>query len=371
MAAIAPERAARPPYRVPSMDEIRALPWNGFNAVSTFSGCGGSSLGYRLAGFRVRWASEFVPAAQETYRANASPHTVLDTRDIRDVTSADLLAAAGLGVGEIDLFDGSPPCSPFSMTGKRHKGWGEVKAYSDTAQRADDLFFEYARLIEETQPRTFVAENVSGLIRGTAKGYFLLILDRLKSAGYRVEARLLDASRLGVPQKRQRLIFVGVRNDLDMPPAHPAPLPYTYSCTEAVADLATPAGITCDPETGENISFARYAIGDAWRELRPGSCSKRFLNLARNHPDRPSYTVTGQGGPISAASVVHHAEPRKFTLPELRRISGFPDDFELSGKYAQRWERIGRAVPPVMMAHIAAAVRDRILTPLRETGKIT
>lgn len=395
----------KPPYRVPSMEEIRALPWNGFNGVSTFSGCGGSSLGYRMGGFKMLWASEFVPAAQETYRANAAPYTVLDTRDIREVKGQDILDATGLGVGEIDLFDGSPPCASFSTAGKREAGWGKVKKYSDTQQRTDDLFYEFARLIEETQPRVFVAENVSGLVKGTAKGYFKLILARLKQCGYRVQARVLDASWLGVPQSRTRLIFIGVREDLGLDPAHPSPLPYQYTVRDALgpylvgvrtktgdvtADCPSPAVLTHgnphtqselsarvsgeytthDPETGQALSIKRYAIGEEWQRLRPGAKSGKYLNLVRPDASRPHPTVTQRGGDLSVASVTHWAEARKLTLGELRAIGGFPADFVLTGTYAQRWERIGRAVPPVMMSYIAAVVRDRILTPLRESGAI-
>ncbi len=112
------------------------------------------------------------------------------------------------------MLDGSPPCASFSTAGKREEGWGKVKLYSDARQRTDDLFFEYARILKGLQPKVFVAENVAGLVRGTAKGYFKLILAELKDCGYRVEARLLDARWLGVPQMRERVIFVGVRNDL-------------------------------------------------------------------------------------------------------------------------------------------------------------
>ncbi|WP_327385053.1 DNA cytosine methyltransferase [Streptomyces sp. NBC_01207] len=415
------------------MDEIRALPWNGFTAASSFSGCGGSSLGYRLAGFRVGWASEFIPAAQDTYRANAAPYTILDTRDIREVTGAEIVAALGLAVGELDLWDGSPPCASFSTAGKGAAGWGETRKYSDTEQRTDDLFFEYTRLVEELQPRTFVAENVSGLVKGAAKGYFKMILAGLKAAGpgYRVEARLLNAARLGVPQSRQRLIFVGVRSDLDATPAFPKPLPYQYTVREAlpwvlaqghsilhgtgtmrpsdypsptimtgptkgctgyppgkvialpatrvihetggqpqysggdITDKQSPtiltgpkavnsrhwqvhtsgeSGEAIDPETGHNLHLGRHAIGEEWLRLPPG--------------EQPA-----QDGQL-------WAEARKLTLRELRAIGGFPDDFALTGTYAQRWERIGRAVPPVMMGHIAGAVRDQVLIPLRDAGRI-
>lgn len=109
----------KPPYRVPLMDEINALPWNGLNVVSTFSGCGGSCLGFKMAGYRVLWANEFIPAAQETYRAN-HPTTYLSTQDIRTVKASDIRAV--IGDIEIDVLEGSPPCASFSTAGKREKG---------------------------------------------------------------------------------------------------------------------------------------------------------------------------------------------------------------------------------------------------------
>ncbi|MBF8186339.1 DNA cytosine methyltransferase [Nonomuraea sp. K274] len=344
------------------MGEINAIPWNGYTAVSTFSGCGGSSLGYRMAGFRVAWASEFIPAAADTYRANASAYTQLDTRDIREVAPGDILNATGLDVGEIDLFDGSPPCASFSTAGKREAGWGQVKAYSSTKQRTDDLFFEYARLLKGLQPRTFVAENVSGLVIGKAKGYFLMILAALRDAGYKVTARLLDASWLGVPQARKRIIFVGVRNDLAADPAHPTPLPYRYTLRDAIGDLPGAFDlIEHDPETGQRLPLAGYSIEPYWHELEPGKCHPKRTSLTRMAWDRPAATIVARGGGDGTATITMPDQPRYLTLAELRRIGGFPDDFELTGLYRHRWERIGRAVPPVMMAHVAATVRDEIL----------
>jgi len=197
--------ATKPPYKIPSMAEIEALPKNGYDVVSTFSGCGGSCLGYRMAGFNVAWANEFIPAAQDTYVAN-HPSTILDKRDIRKIQPKEILDILGKNAGEIDLLDGSPPCAAFSTAGKRSDGWGTVKSYSDSKQRVDDLFFEYSRILEGLQPKTFIAENVSGLVKGVAKGYFKEILKRLQDCGYRVSARVLDAKWLGVPQSRQRLI---------------------------------------------------------------------------------------------------------------------------------------------------------------------
>lgn len=181
----------KPPYSVRSMIDIAAIPPNGYKVVSTFSGCGGSSLGYRMAGFSVPWANEFIAAARETYAMNAAPGTIIDPRDIRDIQPDDILRATDLQSGELDLFDGSPPCASFSMAGKRAKHWGKVKTYSDGSQRTDDLFAEYIRLLRGLQPKTFVAENVAGMVRGQAKGVFLDTLRELRSSGYRVGARIL------------------------------------------------------------------------------------------------------------------------------------------------------------------------------------
>jgi DNA (cytosine-5)-methyltransferase 1 len=199
------------------MAEVAAIPDCGLRLVSTFTGAGGSCLGFRMAGYRTLWASEFVEAARDTYAANF-PDVPVDERDIRDVTARQVLRRAGVKKGELDVLEGSPPCASFSMAGKRQRHWGEVRPYSETSQRTDDLFWEFGRLLDGVKPRCFVAENVPGMARGVAKGYFLEILAHLQRCGYRVEARILDAQWLGVPQRRQRLFFVGVRDDLGVDP---------------------------------------------------------------------------------------------------------------------------------------------------------
>src|SRR5438552_3554823 len=192
----------KPPYRVPTMAEIGAIPFSGLRAVSTFSGTGGSCLGLRMAGFRVLMASEFVPAARECYEVNF-PGTPIDPRDIREVRPEQIMERLGLAPGELDLLEGSPPCSSFSTAGQINKKWGKTGQYSEgQAQRTDDLFFEYARLLRGLQPKVFIAENVSGLVKGVSKGYFMDIRESLRSCGYVVGAQVLDAQWLGVPQMR-------------------------------------------------------------------------------------------------------------------------------------------------------------------------
>lgn len=436
--------AEKPPYRIPLMDEVRATPWNGRHVVSIFAGCGGSSTGYRMDGYRVLAACEFVPAAQDSYAANMAPTTLLYRQDMRTLTGEQIMRDTGLAKGDLDVLDGSPPCEPFSTSGKLNERWGRVVDYSGETQRTDDLFLEYARLVDQLRPRVFVAENVTGLVRGVSKGYFKLILRTLRGLGYRVEARVLDASYLGVPQARQRVIFVGVRGDLDQAPAHPDPLPYRYTIRDAcpwisrvrydatvgrgarggtsefgssardydvdqepVGTLtANQSNLTYWRATDDHAIVGGWALGDrfsvdepaptfqaaglagsgreqllvtwpeptdddlrgtnlgpairkAWGETRVGQSHHRHFNLVRADPDAPSPTITAIGG--AAAGVSHPFEPRRFTIAEVKRLSGFPDDYTLTGSFQQQWERLGDCVPPPMMRHVAHTVRTRIL----------
>lgn len=345
----------KPPYSVPSMVEVNKVPWNGLRVASTFSGCGGSSLGFRMAGYHVAWANEFVDEARVTYEANKSPWTAVDGRDIREVKASDIRAATA-GLAEVDVLEGSPPCSSFSMAGNRERGWGQAHAYSDgKVQRTDDLFAEYSRILRELRPRAFVAENVAGLALGEAKGHYYAILDDLRSCGYRVAARLLDAQWLGVPQQRRRIIFVGFREDLDEDPAeaYPKPLTYRYSIGEALSGI-----VELPPR---EASFVGMAIGREWGHLRPGEASTRYFSLIRTNPRLPCPTVTAEVGNTGAAAVAHYSEPRKFSVPELKRICSFPDDFVLTGNYRQQCERMGRSVPPLMMRAVARKVAEVLL----------
>lgn len=401
----------KPPYIVPLMQEIRQIPWNGLKVASTFSGAGGSCTGYRMAGYKVVWANEFVPIAQESYKANAAESSILDGRDIKQVTASDILEATGLSRGELDLFDGSPPCQAFSTAGKREKGWGSLKKYEHGAtQKNEELFFDYIRLLDGLSPKTFVAENVSGLVKGTAKGFFIEILKALRACGYKVEAKLLDAQWLGVPQTRQRIIFIGVREDLGMTPVFPKPLPYRYSVREAMpwideitlgnpeqyqkpgnsfprgerADMSKP--LPCVQAFPGGIGASNcHDIKAGELKVQSGAYPRHLSSVDRPSPaivagrataieqhgvfnegvratsiDDPAPTVCSIGMGAQRMTNVTIAS-RKFTIQEIKRLCSFPDDFELKGSYSQQWERLGNSVPPVMMYHVASTIRDHIL----------
>ena len=354
----------KPKYRIPSMKEIDNIEWNGYNVVSTFSGGGGSCLGYRMAGYNVIWANEFVEEAQRTYRANHK-NTYLDCRDIRTVQPEDILNQLGLSKGEIDLLDGSPPCCAFSTAGKREKGWNKEREYSDgKKQRIEDLFEEYIRLLDGLQPKVFVAENVSGMVKGKAIGYFKYYLRKMKDCGYNVEAKLLNAKWLGVPQSRERIIFIGVRNDLNIKPAFPKPYSYYYNLRDAFE------GLPEDREEKDRLidEIKNYKIGKILAKLPKNPPHKvsaasimngSYFNLIRSSYNDPCPTLCQMGATQSCACACD--EDRRFTINEIKRISSLPDDFILTGEYRQQYERAARMVPPIMMMNISKTIKEEIL----------
>lgn len=334
-------------YSIPSMEEINKIEKR-FTVMSTFSGGGGSCLGYKMAGGDVLVANEFIPEAQNTYRLNF-PETKLLTQDIRELKGKDFLDAAGIKCGELDIFDGSPPCSAFSTAGKRSDGWGKVKKYSSTTQRVDDLFFEYVRILNDIQPKTFIAENVKGLAMGKAKGYLKEIIGALKMCGYNVRARILNASNYGVPQTRERLIIIGVRNDINIEPMYPIAQNKKVNLFMALKKL--PKEVTYNNPI--------KCCLDELKILKEGEKSKKYFSLQRARWNQPCQTLTTKG--FAAAQIAHPERNGFFTIEERKRIMSLPDDFILSGKPELMAERIGRMVPSLMMKEIANQLYESVI----------
>jgi len=170
--------------------------------ISLFAGCGGSSLGYSMAGYRELLAVEWDDHAVETFRLNF-PDVPVWHGDIADLSVEKCLELAGLRPEELDVLDGSPPCQGFSTAGKRKMDDGR-----------NQLFREYVRLLRGLEPKVLVMENVSRMVKGKMKLIFAESVRELKASGYHVSARLMNAMYFGVPQSRQRMIFIGVREDL-------------------------------------------------------------------------------------------------------------------------------------------------------------
>lgn len=309
--------------------------------ISTFSGCGGSSYGYHLAGYKVLLAVEMDTHAVATYQRNF-PQTPVYYGDIHKLSVEKVLETTGLIPGELDLFDGSPPCQGFSTAGAR-----------DFCDTKNQLYHEYIRLLRGLYPKTFVMENVSGMIKGNMKIIFKDILTQLKASGYDVRAKLMNAQYYNCPTSRQRMIFIGVRKDLGIPASHPKPTSKPITVREAIGHLENKI-------KPNNSSITRYA-----HYLKPGQKSgdlpyfpTKTRDIYRVRPNKPCPTITRK------PQLVHYKENRELDVQELSILQSFtypPNTFKWIGSDNQIKERIGNSVPPNLMKAIAEHIRYNIL----------
>lgn len=321
---------------------------NAPTVISTFAGCGGSSLGYSMAGFRELLAVEWDDNAVATFKLNF-PDVPVYHGDIAGLSVEECLDLAGLQPGELDVFDGSPPCQGFSTAGKR--------VIDDPR---NNLFKEFVRLLRGLQPKVFVMENVSGMVKGKMKLVFAEILRELKGCGYRVSARLMNAMYFNVPQSRERMIFIGVRSDMPAQQTYPSAI-QLWTVGEAIGDL---------PED-QDESFHHIWIDEeerqtqTWRLAKAAPQGSRyglFGSIKRHSWNKPTGTIQRSfiGAPYLRNSGCHPLYTRTYSVREMARLCSFPDLFQWVG----RWEpiaRLGNVVPPFFMRAIAEHIRDTIL----------
>ena len=339
---------------------------NGRTLVSLFAGCGGSSLGYKATGYDIRLAVEWDKGAASIYRDNF-PETTLYEGDIHDLDIDEILDLTRLKPGELDILDGSPPCQGFSIAGKRSIG-----------DSRNQLFNEYIRILQGLKPKTFVMENVGGLIKGKMKIMFSEMTRALEDSGYKVACRKLNAWWYGVPQSRERLIWIGIRNDINGDPSHPQPMfRKPISVRQA---LGATAGIT----TGWRGDIKQALLNDKWNDTtRPSptligqrSWIRRTAPIINAAP-RPKITIAGSfsfpknaaangkdinnPSPLLAAirppTLVEGATTRPITIQEAKILQSFPDWFSI-----EQYKYIGNSVPPLM----AQAIGEHMLGILHD-----
>lgn len=299
----------------------------------TFVCGGGSTMGYKLAGFHHLGGVEIDPNVAEVYAHNNHPENLF-IQDLREFNKRQDLPAE---LYQLDMLDGSPPCSTFSMAGAREKAWGKEKRFAEgqALQTLDDLVFVYCDTIEKLQPKTFLLENVKGLITGNARSYVVRILKKLKSAGYDAQVFCLNAAVMGVPQARERTFIIGHKSEYDLPKLvlnfTEPPIPFK--------DIADHSDKSC------NLSplFTEY-----WQNAKPGDSVGSFCALHKNNPERPAYTCT-------TSRNCSPFYPRKVNDLETKRMSTFPLDYVVPNKMDIAW-LCGMSVPPVMTAQIAYQV---------------
>ncbi|MBK9388582.1 MAG: DNA cytosine methyltransferase [Planctomycetes bacterium] len=316
--------------------------------ISLFSGIGGSSEGYISAGATVLASVEFLDYQAKVYRDN-HPETRLYEEDIRKLDPLEIIKDLGLKVGELDVLDGSPPCSSFSVSGKGSKGWGQAKNYGNKKQVTDDLFFEYIRFVDAIRPKFFVAENVKGLILGNNKAYLSYILKSFPKE-YRIKIFLLNSKDFGVPQSRNRVFIIGARRDVvgeNFDPSLKRRPPIT-------AGRAL-EGIVPTKAELEEANIEKYSIYPKLKALKAGESA---FNLVKANPYRPSPTITATIGG-RGSNALHHWDNRRFTVAELKRLAGIRDDFTFDSVDPNRArEGIGRAVTPPVTEAIANSIKE-------------
>jgi DNA (cytosine-5)-methyltransferase 1 len=300
--------------------------------MTTFSCGGGSSMGYKLAGYDVVCANDIDPQMKKVYDANHHPKQYI-LAPIKD-----LLARVDLP--KVDILDGSPPCSTFSTTGLREKAWGKEKMFREgqAKQVLDDLFFDFIALAEKMQPKIVIAENVSGMLKGNAKGYVKLIVKEFERIGYKVQVFLLNASSMGVPQRRERVFFIAHKTDKTLKLSfNEKPVLYR--------DIRQETGTTLSNVTPRYIQY--------WKESTQGHPVGKFASVKRMKMSATPNTV--------AASDIHFdaIQPRRLYKEEIELIGSWPQDFNYCGIIP--YYLIGMSVPPMMMANVAYQVYNQLI----------
>lgn len=301
--------------------------------ISTFAGAGGSSLGYAAAGFRELLAVEWNAAAAETFRANF-PAVPVHLGDIQALEVQQVLDACQLHPGDLGVFDGSPPCQGFSTAGTRQLD-----------DPRNQLFRAFVRLLRGLQPRAFVMENVSGLVKGKMRPLFVEILEELRASGYVVRAAVINAGDFGIPQERLRTIFLGARDDLGLVPAFPAlPARQRVTVDHALGHLPF----------GDHTVRAPEALAK-WKRSPIGH-RKKFNTPKINRLDPNDRAPT-----IVSVPPYHWHVARPIDPEECALLQSFPPGFTLRGTKGERQRQVGNAVPPLLMEAIAREIRKSIL----------
>lgn len=317
---------------------------NGLKVFSCFACGGGSSMGYKLAGFDVIGANDIDDDMERVYKQNHNPKYYFKM-PVLDLLQADLPDE----MYNLDILDGSPPCSTFSMAGSREKNWGKEKMFREgqSKQILDDLFFDFIKVVKKLQPKVVIAENVKGMLNGDAKGYLLQINREFERAGYKVQLFCLNAASMGVPQKRERIFFICHRKDLDFPKIK-------LDFNERTILLGEVSEVV-DYQYGKELSEA-YAKW--WRLMgsKSGSFANvhpkgSFFNTTKCSPHKVLNTITATSG----AKLCHWNKPNELSNEVLSLCNSFPVDYnylDIEPKYL-----IGMSVPPIMIAKIANQIK--------------
>lgn len=331
------------------LSDLAKVPKNGKTVFSCFSCGGGSSMGYKLAGYDVIGCVEIDPRVMDVYKKNNRPKYpyLMDVREFLKITDAELPKE----LFHLDILDGSPPCSVFSTIGKREKGWNKEKVFREgqAKQKLDDLFFYFIQIAEKLKPRVVIAENVSGLLKGKAKGYVNEIFKAFDAAGYKAQLFLLNAAFMGVPQQRERCFFIAQRNDQDFPKLK-------LQFDEKPIVFGEVRSETGEIVTGKDAVLLKKSLPSdkyvSWVEEREKN--KRIGNYRHIVADEDIAPTN-----VSAGTEYRKCDKRRLSDVDFRNIQTFPQDYDFGNQIPKYIT--GMSVPPVMMAQVANEIWNQWL----------
>lgn len=337
---------------------------------SCFACGGGSTMGYKLAGFDVIGHNDIDKKMIDVYKVNHKPQYSF----LESITTFAKRKDLPKELYDLDILDGSPPCSSFSMAGNREKDWGKEKVFREgqELQVLDTLFFDFIDLAKELQPKVVVAENVKGLLLGEAKDYVRKIYFEFDKAGYYCQHFLLDASKMGVPQRRERVFFICLRKDLAEPFYYQKDMftkipKIEMTFNEKVITLNQIKDNSFNDEDCEMTDVKR----NIWNQRKKGdsdfSCT---LGRVENRPNsmfnnnylygnKPLNTIT------SKKNDVLFDEPRHCNFIENIRGQSYPKDYNFL-KMPYRY-MLGMSVPPIMTAQISTEIYNQWLSKIYQT----
>lgn len=318
---------------------------------------GGSSFGYKLAGYEVLGNVEIDPKVNEVYVRNHHPkhNYCMDIREFNRLPDSRIPKE----LFELSILDGSPPCTTFSMAGDREKTWGKVKKFAEgqKEQMLDTLFFDFIETAKRLQPKVIVAENVDGLLRGNAMlQYAQTIKYEMDAADYNVQVFRLDASKMGVPQRRVRVFYIARRKELGM-----------EDIRITAGEKPIPFGKVREKH-GQEFAREDSLMKQLMRYKRPTDRDFRDINVRLGYKDKgftngiihdayvaPTLTASG--------TMVRYCDDTLMSPGDMRNVSTFPQDYEIPEESRSKAQFLyGMSVPPVMMAHIAAAIYEQWLS---------
>ena len=329
------------------------------NSIELFAGAGGLALGIEMAGFNTLGLIELNGPAVETLRRNRPAWNVIHD-DVANISCLNLEEYFGIKKGSLDLLSGGAPCQSFSYAGKR-------LGLEDTR---GTLFYHYAVFLEKLQPKMFLFENVRGLLTHDGGKTYETILSVFQEAGYQTQYKVLNAWDYGVAQKRERLITIGIRNDLANQVSFFFPKPHDYKpvLRDILQDVPPSLGVRYSAKKEE--IYKLVPAGGYWRDIDP-AIAKEYMKscwymgggrtgiLRRLSMDEPSLTVLTSPSQ-KQTDRCHPLEPRPFTVRENARCQSFPDDWEFCGTVGEQYKQVGNAVPVKLAMEIAKEIHKTL-----------